>query len=296
MGRRVPSAPPGPRLIVTADDYGVDPAVNEAVEIAHREGILTATSLMVGGAAVADAVARARAMPRLGVGLHVVLADGAPVLPRAQVSTLVGRDGRFPQAMVWTALKIAFWPRARAQMRAEVAAQFAAFAATGLTLDHVNAHKHFHLHPMIAAAIVNEGRHHGLRAIRVPREVVPGLAGRLMAWWAGALGAQWRQQGLAVNDRVVGLAATGGLDATRMLAALAAPAPGVTEIYCHPATSDDWPGAVPGARYTDELAALTDPRVIAALAASGAASGPFARVNCDAAEAGTAPAAIPAAG
>ena len=80
---------------------------------------------------------------------------------------------------------------------------------------------------------------------------------------------------------------------TGILSELAAPAPGVTEIYCHPATSDDWPGAVPGARYTDELAALTDPRVIAALAASGAASGPFARVNCDAAEAGTAPAANP---
>ena len=76
--------------MITADDFGADVAVNEAVEIAHRTGILTAASLMVGGAAVADAVARAKAMPALGVGLHLVLVDGRPVLPAEQVPALVG--------------------------------------------------------------------------------------------------------------------------------------------------------------------------------------------------------------
>ena len=261
------------RLVVTADDFGAATAVNEAVERAHVEGILTAASLMVGGAAVEDAVERARRLPRLGVGLHVVLADGAPVLPAEQVSLLVGADGRFPADMVGTAIKIAFNPRAHAQMQAEVAAQFAAFAATGLPLDHVNAHKHFHLHPLILRVILNEGARHGLRAVRLPVE--PG-AGALHNLWARLTGRQLAHAGLVTNDRVAGLAASGAMDAVALTAALTGLQPGLTEIYCHPATADDWAGAAPGYRYRDELAALTDPVVARALATSGARTGTFA--------------------
>jgi len=260
-------------LIVTADDFGAALAVNEAVEQAHRQGILTAASLMVGGGAVADAVERARRLPGLGVGLHVVLADGHPVLPPEQVPALVGTDGRFHDSMVRTAFAIALSPAARAQMRAEVAAQFAAFAATGLPLDHVNAHKHFHLHPMIAAAIMEAGRAHGLRAIRMPAE--PGTGA--MAWWARRLGRGWRGRGILTNDTVSGLSQTGAFTADRMAQALAALPQGLTELYTHPATADIYPGSAPGYRYRAELAALTDPAVIAALAASGAQTGPFAR-------------------
>ncbi len=249
-------------------------AVNEAVEIAHRDGILTAASLMVTGAAAADAIARARHLHSLGVGLHVVLADGVPVLPPDEIPWLVGADGRFPAGMLRTALRIAFRPAARRQMEAEVAAQFAAFAATGLPLDHVNAHKHFHLHPMIATAILRSGRPHGLRAMRLPVERGAGAA---LNWWAGLLGRRLRRAGLTVNDRVVGLAASGRFDASRMLAALATLPDGLTEIYCHPATADHWTGAAPGYRYRDELAGLIDPQVRAAFVASGATRGPFAR-------------------
>ncbi len=248
--------------------------MNEAVEIAHRDGILTAASLMVGGAAVDDAVSRARRLPALGVGLHIVLADGAPTLPPEHIPALVGADGRFPADMLRTALAIAFNPVARRQMEAEVAAQFAEFAATGLPLDHVNAHKHFHLHPMIATAILRTGRRHGLRAMRVPVE--PG-AGAMLNWWAGLLGGRLRRAGLTVNDRVVGLANSGSFDASRMRAALAQLPEGLSEIYCHPATADTWPGCAPGYRYRDELAGLIDPQVRAALIASGAECGTFAR-------------------
>ncbi|MDE2404934.1 MAG: hopanoid biosynthesis-associated protein HpnK [Sphingomonadales bacterium] len=259
------------RLVVTADDFGAAVAVNEAVERAHREGILTAASLMVGGGACADAVARARRLPGLGVGLHVVLCDGVPVLPAARVSWLVGADGRFHDSMLRTALLVALVPAARAQMRAEVAAQFAAFAATGLPLDHANAHKHFHMHPMIAAAMLHAGAQHGLRAVRTPREA----GGGLLAWWAGLLGRRWRARGLLVNDAVSGLAASGAFDAAAMQAALAALPAGLTELYAHPATGP-YPGSAPGYRYATELAALCDPAVKAALAASGAVPGRFA--------------------
>ncbi|MBU6268023.1 MAG: hopanoid biosynthesis-associated protein HpnK [Sphingomonadales bacterium] len=265
------TATPARRVVVTADDFGAAPAVNEAVERAHVEGILTAASLMVGGAACDDAVARARRLPALGVGLHVVLCDGVPVLPPARVSWLVSADGRFRESMLATALLVAFVPAARAQMRAEVAAQFAAFAATGLALDHANAHKHFHLHPVIAAAIRDAGRRHGLNAMRMPRE--PG--GGVLAWWAGVLGRGWRRQGLLVNDTVFGLAASGHFDAAAMAAAIAALPDGLSEIYAHPATGD-YPGSAPGYRYGDELAALLDPGVCAALSASGAVTGRFA--------------------
>jgi hopanoid biosynthesis associated protein HpnK len=262
------------KLVVTADDFGAALAVNEAVEIAHRDGILTAASLMVAGAAAADAVERARRLPTLGVGLHIVLADGAPMLPPEQVPALVGPDGLFPADMLGTALAIAFNLAARRQMQAEIDAQFAAFAATGLPLDHVNAHKHFHLHPMIASAILRAGRRHGLRAMRVPVE--PG-AGAALNWWAGLLGQRLRRAGLTVNDRVAGLAGSGAFDGSRLRTALEALPQGLTEIYCHPATADSYPGSAPGYRYRDELAGLIDPQSRAALIASGAETGPFAR-------------------
>ncbi|HZU62660.1 MAG TPA: hopanoid biosynthesis-associated protein HpnK [Novosphingobium sp.] len=259
---------------MTADDFGAALAVNEAVERAHVDGILTAASLMVAGEGAADAVARARRLPGLGVGLHVVLVEGRPVLPAAQVPALVGPDGQFAPNMVRTAFRIAFSRRARAQMRAEVAAQFAAFAATGLPLDHVNAHKHFHLHPMIAAAILEAGRAHGLAAIRVPREGGgSGLGALLMRWWAGLLGRRWRRAGLATNDQVVGLAVSGAFTPERMRAALASLPEGITEIYTHPATADAYPGSAPGYAYRAELAALVDP-VVCKLAGA-VARGPF---------------------
>lgn len=263
------------RLVVTADDFGAALAVNEAVERAHTQGILTAASLMVSGGAAQDAAERARRLPGLGVGLHVVLADGRPVLPPEQVSALVGADGWFHESMVKTAFAIALSPVARAQMRAEVAAQFAAFAATGLALDHVNAHKHFHLHPMIAAAIIEEGRRHGLPAIRMPAQAGTGM----IEHWARFLGARWRKNGLATNDNVTGLTQSGAFTTERMAAALADLPEGLTELYTHPATQDAYPGSAPGYQYRAELAALTDPGVIAALRASGVEIGPFARFS-----------------
>src|SRR5262249_25034335 len=83
------------QLVITADDFGAAPEVNEAVEIAHRDGILTATSLMVSAPAADDAVARARRLPFLRVGLHLVLVEGRPALPASEIPDLVAGDGTF---------------------------------------------------------------------------------------------------------------------------------------------------------------------------------------------------------
>ena len=256
-------------LIVTADDFGASLEVNEAVEQAHRNGILTAASLMVSGDAAADAVARAKTMPSLGVGLHLVLVEGRPTLPADQVSELVDATGRFCTDMVMSAVNMTFNPRARRQLAAEIEAQFAAFAATGLPLDHVNAHKHFHLHPVIASLVLKVGKRHGMRAARAPVEprsviaaIEPDRPPRRdpATLWAKLVRRRFTRAGIATPDQVFGLAWTGAMDTPRMRALIAALPDGVSEIYTHPAMDDDWAGHAPGYRYADELAALLDAR------------------------------------
>ncbi len=157
-------------LIVTADDFGAAVEVNQAVETAHRDGILTAASLMVAGPAAADAVERARRMPSLRVGLHLVLVEGRPILPPSAVPDLVDETGHFRADMVQAGVAMALSRSVRRQLANEIASQFYAFQATGLPLDHVNAHKHFHLHPVIAGLIIKLGRRYGVGGARAPVE------------------------------------------------------------------------------------------------------------------------------
>ncbi len=199
------------RLVVTADDFGAAVAVNEGVERAHRDGILTAASLMVAGAAVDDAVERARALPTLGVGLHVVLVEGRPVLPPEQLPALVDRQGLFRADMVRMGFELFTSLAARRQLAAEVEAQFAAFAATGLPLDHVNAHKHFHLHPTVAATILRIGRRYGMKTIRAPIEpqrllrTIDGTrtGPRIESGWSRLVRRRMRAAKMAVPDQVL---------------------------------------------------------------------------------------------
>jgi hopanoid biosynthesis associated protein HpnK len=233
------------RLITTADDFGLSLGVNEAVARAATEGILTSASLMVAGPFAADAVARARRMPGLRVGLHLVVIEGAAILPRAEIPDLVGEDGAFPSAQLRLGVNYFFRPRVRRQLAAEIRAQFAAFAATGLVLDHANAHKHMHLHPSVGRLMIEIGREFGLRAIRVPAEpALPGgpeqtLGGRALRYWCAILRRQARRAGLLTNDHVLGLGWTGHMTADRTRALLAHLPEGLTELYLHPATQKD---------------------------------------------------------
>jgi hopanoid biosynthesis associated protein HpnK len=271
------------RLIVTADDFGASPEVNDAVEQAHRDGILTAASLMVAGNAAADAVARSRALPTLGVGLHIVLVEGRPVLPADRIPALVDAAGNFRTDMARVGVTIFASPAARRQLASEVEAQFAAFAATGLTLDHVNAHKHFHLHPTIAGTILKIGQRYGMRAARAPIEPrrllrqVDGtdIGPRIETVWARLVRARLRRAGILVPDRVFGLAWSGAMTADRVRGILERLPDGLTEIYTHPATGA-YPGSAPGYDYRGELAALTDPLAKTILTRERVALGHFA--------------------
>ena len=234
---------------------------------------------MVASPGAADAVRRARAMPSLAVGLHVVLVEAKPALPPEQIPDLVAPDGHFRTDMGGLAVDIAFKPRVRRQVAAEITAQFEAFAATGLALDHVNAHKHFHLHPVIGAELIAVGKKFGAPAIRVPTEPVAivngiepaaaGLSASLLAQWTRVLRGQARRAGLTVPDAVFGLAWSGAMTRERLQGLLERLPPGVIEIYTHPAAGNQFAGHASGYRYADELAALIDPDCIAAQRRAG---------------------------
>ena len=251
----------GPGLIITADDFGLHESVNRAVERAHREGVLSAASLMVGAPAAPDAIARARDCPKLAVGLHLVLADGASVLPPRAIPDLVDSGGWFGNRMVREGFRFFCLPRVRRQLAMEIRAQFEDFAASGLVLDHVNAHKHFHLHPTILGLIIDIGREFGLRAVRLPRET--GLPLWLRPWLALEQ-ARLDAAGIVHNDYLVGLRESGHFDEAALLAALdRLPSRGIGELYLHPAVESGTAIApsMPGYRHADELAALVSPRV-----------------------------------
>ena len=257
-------------MIINADDFGLAPEVNEAVELAHRRGVLTSASLMVAGAAAGRAVAIARNMPGLRVGLHLVLAEGAPLLPAEEIPDLVDGSGGLRRDMARTAFRIAFRERTRRQLDREIEAQFEAFRKTGLPLDHVDVHKHFHLHPVIAGRIIAIGRRHGMAALRVPREPARIPGGFASSWQARLLGPclallrrKARREGIFTTDAVFGWRWSGAMTGGRLRSILARLPRGTVEIYTHPAMQDGFAGHAAGYDYTGELAALTDPETIA---------------------------------
>jgi hopanoid biosynthesis associated protein HpnK len=253
----------------SADDFGLTQAVNEGIERAHREGILQAASLMVAAPAAADAVRIARANPSLRVGLHLVVIEGPAVLPPSAIPDLVDAAGQFPSTQLKLGLDYFFRSRVRRQLQAEITAQFAAFAATGLTLDHANAHKHMHLHPTVGALMLAIGRHFNLPRIRVPAEppVVMarcgsrvGWGGRLLYYWTALLRYQARVAGVANNDHCFGLEWSGHMTADRVRCLLANLPDGDSEIYFHPAVRRDalLDRLMPNYEHEAELAALLE--------------------------------------
>jgi chitin disaccharide deacetylase len=273
------------RLIVTADDFGVHHSVNDAVEQAHRAGVLNAASLMVSGRASRDAILRAHRLPGLRVGLHVVLADGWATLNPQLIPAIADSGGRMSGGMFLKAVRMFATPSARRQLEAEIRAQFAAFAQTGLKLDHVNAHKHFHIHPTIFDVLLRVGRDYGSPAMRVPDEpywfaarvggIGAGAANRLILPWVAYMKHRLRMARVFHNDHLFGIAGSGGMNETRLVDVLQRLPPGVSEVYLHPATESG--GAIAASmseyRHAEEFATLMSPRVRAALDAVGIRGG-----------------------
>jgi len=268
------------KIILTADDFGLSFRINEAVEEAHRRGILTAASLMVAGKATADAVERARRSPSLKVGLHLVLVDGSPVSPPETIPNLVDQKGRLSSPLFGAGINFFFWPKVRQELQAEIRAQFEAFRKTGLPLDHVNAHHHMHLHPTISELILKIGRDFGMKAMRLPYEPLfpswrasrKSLLRRIGNWllvapWVSLLRKKFNRAGMYSNDFVFGMNDSGHMNLDLVLRFLSQLPPGVTEIYFHPEISDIHRMAKDGYRQR-EYEALIHPRLHQALLTS----------------------------
>lgn len=241
---------------------------------------------MVGAPFANDAIERAKRLPSLAVGLHVVLVSGRPVLAPSAIPDLVDRNGALPNHLVEAGFRFFFHPRIRRQLEAEVRAQFERFAATGLPLDHVDAQCHMHVHPTIFALLLRVGREYGMRAIRLPREPfwASYRAGRdgfrrrlgnslLTEPWLALMRARARAVGVACNDYAFGVNDPGAMTEARVVALVEALPEGVTEMLFHPATGP-FVGADEGTERFDwagELAALTGAPVRDAIARGGIA-------------------------
>jgi predicted glycoside hydrolase/deacetylase ChbG (UPF0249 family) len=238
-------------LIVTADDFGLTDGVSRGILEAHRRGILTATSALVNLSDLMRHRELADAAPTLGIGLHLNVTLGAPVLSADRVRSLVGQDGKFVRDGGWRAA--AGDP---GELRAEIAAQAGRFVTFfGRRPTHLDTHHHTHLYPPILEAILDQAS-----TMRIPVRAV-----------SRAMAAEIRRRGVSCPDRLVGDV---GVEAywtrDRLLALIPTLPDGVTELMCHPGYAD---AALAASSYCAqrevELAAFCDPAVREALHRAG---------------------------
>ena len=255
---------PARRLIVNADDFGRSHSINQAVLRAHRDGILTTASLMVNGAAAAEAVELARENPRLGVGLHLSLVCARCALEPREIPGLVDGDGNFSNAPVTTGVRYFFEKSLRPQIEREIEAQLGKFLATGLALDHVNGHLHFHLHPTVFRILMERARDRGITHFRLTRDLFRlnlrlasghflyrsshALMFRLLAPRPRAV---LRRLGIKHTAAVFGLLQNARVDEDYLIRLFPRLPAGDSELYSHPSLDE----------FKHEFAALISPRV-----------------------------------
>jgi hopanoid biosynthesis associated protein HpnK len=252
------------RLIVNADDFGLSHSVNEAVIRAHREGILTTASLMVNEPGFDEAVKLAKENSRLGVGLHLTLLMGHSALPPEKIPGLVNSSGEFSNRPVSVGMSYFFKRNLRAQLRAEIHAQFEKFHATGLTLDHVNGHLHLHLHPVVFKILMADADKLRIRHLRLTRDCL--ARSRRMAggrwfyrtshaaiydWLSSRAREPLRQRGIKHAQITFGLLQDSRVDEEYILKLLPELPPGDSELYSHPSLD----------KFKHEFDALVSPRV-----------------------------------
>jgi chitin disaccharide deacetylase len=242
-----------PRLIINADDFGLTPGVNRAIAELHQAKVLTSTTLMATGPAFDDAVRIARANPTLGVGCHIVLTDGAPVLPPQSIPTLLGPDGKtfrpsfvdFIQALLRGKIR-------EDEIEREALAQIQKLQHAGINITHLDSHKHTHLFPAVVRPLLNLAEQCNIGAIRQPFEQPWSLAldhgnrtRRLLVKVLGRLKTSFERQPeirsgrVLTTDGTIGISATGNLyDKTLHEILHAMPAEGTFELCCHPGYND----------------------------------------------------------
>jgi predicted glycoside hydrolase/deacetylase ChbG (UPF0249 family) len=241
--------PASRRLIVNADDFGLTTGVNRGILELHASGALTSATLMASGAAFRDAVHGAFMQPTLGVGCHVVLVDGTPALHAAELPTLAP-GGRFRRGLGEFVRALLAGQVQSPEIEREAAAQIRRVQNAGITVTHVDTHKHTHIFPSVVAPLLRAAQACGVGAIRNPFE--PAWSRRLtqQAPWPRRLQLRGlgvfrrfflravRRAGLATTDGALGVLATGTLDGDTLRQLLQRLPPGTWELVCHPGYRD----------------------------------------------------------
>ena len=239
------------KLIVNADDFGYTPGVTQGIVRAHKEGIVTATTMMANATDTLGAADAARSVPRLDVGAHLVVTYGAPLAPSEQVGSLVTNDGRFP--------RVSDLLRSGAPSADEALVEFRAQYRRVRELirrepSHLDTHHWVHDLPALEDALLALAKETGA-AVRTHD---------------GRQRARFRDAGVRTPDRFVReFQHSGAIHAGALLDLLEriAEEGGVVELMCHPADPD--PALLEGSSYAAErgveLDTLTDPRIRTAL-------------------------------
>lgn len=264
---------PFTRLVVNADDFGISERINAGILQAHREGIVTAASMVAVGRAFEHAVQVSRTAPSLDVGVHLTLVAEAPLL-RCK-SSLIGSDGRFPASADALACRWLTGRINKAEVRAEWSAQIERVLASGIRVSHLDSHQHVHILPGLFDLTWNLAAHYGIPFLRVPVEDLPAagppsLHGIHRMLGATALRVFWMIGRIAGAGpagrrpvRFLGFQDGGRLDQERLRRLLERLRPGGTyELMCHPGFTPDEPDIRRWAyRHEVELSALTSPTI-----------------------------------
>ena len=238
------------RLIVNADDFGLHAAVNRGILAAHTEGIVSSTSLMAGGAALDDAVRIAKQCPQLGVGVHLTLVGASPLLPVAEVSSLLDEAGDFYGSYPLFIKRFLRGKIRLAEVERELAAQIDRVRMAGIQPSHLDSHQHLHVLPGIGGLVLDLARRFSIRAIRIPAEPVafigatPATVGRLVGRGGLTMLANLFRQhaaaaGIRTSGHFYGMLAGGQLTEPAILAILRRLPPGDSELMTHPGFADE---------------------------------------------------------
>jgi len=266
------------RLIVNADDFGLTSGVNRAIIEGNQSGIVTSATLMANTKASDAAIDLAKAQPGLKTGCHVVLIDGVPLT--ANLPILTETPQRFRSSLKQFAMAAVRKQISVEEVQREVEAQIRKIQSRGITLTHVDSHKHTHMFPHILRPLLRAAKACGIRAVRNPFEPFrcwptgmvlgsPGLWPRsafVMAFqmFAAEFRRALKDEGMVSTDGTVGIAVTGMLNQQKLLRILKALPDGTWELVCHPGYSDSDLKAA-GTRLTKsreiELTALTSTEV-----------------------------------
>jgi chitin disaccharide deacetylase len=246
------------KLIVTADDLGLTRRINEAIEKAHREGIVTAASLMVNGCAFEAAAGMLKDNPELDAGLHLNLTEGKPASAYEQIPSLAGPLGFLYHHPLELMSALARRQVHLSNLETETRAQIEMALAAGVRISHIDGHKHVHVLPQIFHLMCKIAPDYGIKAVRSTLEKTPGLCSLLTRnlgssrqivkqyVFGKALSAGF-SLAISVNGRKVlntprrfyGITQTGFLDIRAFADIIHGLEDGVSEMMCHPGYVDD---------------------------------------------------------